>query len=45
MKCKDCPYCWKGKNDNFPCCQYEGPEGTAPCEYEEPEEPEEPDYE
>ena len=41
MKCKDCGYHYKTEKDDFPCCHFEGPEGWAPCEQEEPEEEEE----
>lgn len=34
-KCDEinCGYWYKGKDDDFPCCHFEG--WTAPCEYEE----------
>lgn len=32
MRCKDCPYYWMDFGDDFPCCQYQGADGTAPCE-------------
>ena len=35
MKCKDCPYCYKTEEDDFPCCHFEGPKGWAPCEQED----------
>ena len=35
MKCIDCPYHYKTEDDSFPCCQFEGPVGWAPCEQEE----------
>ena len=38
MICKECPYCYKTENDKYPCCHFEGPEGWASCEQEEPEE-------
>lgn len=41
MTCKECPYCYKAENDDFACCHFEGLEGWAPCEQEEPEESEE----
>lgn len=40
MICKECPYYYKTKNDDFACCHFEGPEGWAPCEQEEPEDKE-----
>lgn len=36
--CENCPYHYKTEDDRFPCCHFEGPEGWAPCEYEEEEE-------
>ena len=38
--CADCGYYYKTENDKDPCCHFEGPEGWAPCEQEEPEEDE-----
>lgn len=38
MKCKDCPYWWQEDGENYPRCQYEGPDAWAPCNQEEPEE-------
>lgn len=37
MKCIDCPYCWKGENDRYPCCQYRklGDFDLAPCELDD----------
>lgn len=35
MKCADCPYHYKTEDDSFPCCQFEGPVGWAPCEQDE----------
>lgn len=37
MKCVDCPYCWKGENDRYPCCQYKklGDFDLAPCEQDD----------
>lgn len=37
MKCSDCVYWYQGPDDDFPCCQVKGPDGTAPCEYEDEE--------
>ena len=37
MKCKDCPYCWKGIKDEFPCCQYPDDGTMAPCEEDDVE--------
>lgn len=42
MRCTDCPYCWKGEDDRFPCCHFEGPDGWAPCEQDDDYET--PDY-
>lgn len=36
--CENCPYHYKTDDDRFPYCHFEGPEGWAPCEYEEEEE-------
>lgn len=35
MNCKDCVYWYQSPEDDFPCCQFKGPDGTAPCEYDE----------
>lgn len=37
-KCDEmnCGYWYKGEDDDFPCCHFEG--WTAPCEYEDCEE-------
>lgn len=37
MKCIECPYCWKGENDRYPCCQYRklGDFDLAPCELDD----------
>lgn len=45
--CENCPYHYKTEDDRFPCCHFEGPDGWAPCEYEEEyeEEEEEEEYE
>lgn len=32
----NCGYYYKGENDDFPCCHFEG--WAAPCEYEDYEE-------
>ena len=37
----NCGYYYKGENDRFPCCHFEG--YIAPCEYEYEEEGEEED--
>ena len=34
MKCTECAYCWKGENEEYACCHYEGL-FEAPCEIEE----------
>ena len=38
LKCAECGYYYKTEEDRYPCCHFEGPEGWAPCEQEEPEE-------
>ena len=38
MKCSECGYYWQEEGEQFPCCHFNGPEGWAPCEYEEEEE-------
>lgn len=35
----NCGYWYKGEDDDFPCCHFEG--CTAPCEYEDEYEEEE----
>lgn len=36
MRCVDnCGYFWKDEDEAFPRCHFEGPDGWAPCEYEE----------
>ena len=40
MKCSECGYHYKTEEDKFPCCHFEGPDGWAPCEYEEESEEE-----
>lgn len=32
FSCKDCPYCYKTDEDQYPCCQYPGDAEDAPCE-------------
>lgn len=41
MDCKNCAYCWadldeEGRPISLEYCHYDGLEGWAPCEYEEP---------
>lgn len=36
MKCKNCPYCYKTKEDRFPCCHYPDDGTLAPCEDDDP---------
>lgn len=36
--CKTCGYYWRTEEEPFPSCHFEGPEGWAPCEQEEPNE-------
>lgn len=31
FKCENCPYHYKGKDDDFACCHFEG-DYLAPCE-------------
>ena len=31
----NCGYWYKGEDDDFPCCHFEGPDGWAPCEQED----------
>ena len=40
MKCKDCAYYWKAKDEAYEHCHYGYDDGCAPCEIEEIEEPE-----
>lgn len=35
--CKNCPYWWKEECESYARCHFEGPEGWAPCEQEEPD--------
>lgn len=35
MTCKECVYCYKGDDDRYPTCHYEGPHEWSPCEQEE----------
>ena len=41
--CENCPYHYAVEGERFLRCHFEGPEGWAPCEWEE-EEDEEEDY-
>ena len=45
LTCKDCPYCYKGFDDDFPCCHWYGdsydPYDKAPCEEDEYDEDDE----
>ena len=34
MKCEECCYYWRSKNDARPCCYYDDPMSPAPCEYD-----------
>lgn len=43
--CADCPYHWKEEYEEYPSCHYNGDDGYAPCEYNEPEDYEYEDYE
>lgn len=40
MTCKECCYYWKADGEKYAHCHFEGPEGWAPCEWEEEEEEE-----
>lgn len=33
--CENCPYHYAAEDERFPRCHFEGPEGWAPCEWEE----------
>lgn len=37
LTCKECVFCWKDDEDNFPCCHFERRTSwdVAPCEQEE----------
>lgn len=35
MKCAECPYWWKSKNEDTPSCHYGYDDGCAPCEVED----------
>ena len=40
MDCKHCGYCWADLDDegvpmSFEYCHFDGPDGWAPCEYED----------
>lgn len=39
--CENCPYHYRAEDERFPRCHFEGPEGWAPCEWEEEEEEDE----
>lgn len=41
IDCSNCGYHYKGENDRFACCHFEGPEGWAPCEQDEEQDEEE----
>ena len=32
MKCSECGYYWKEEDEGFAHCQFDGPDGWAPCE-------------
>jgi hypothetical protein len=34
-ECEMCGYYWQKEGEEYPRCQFEGPEGWAPCEAEE----------
>lgn len=36
----NCGYYYKDEDDDFPCCHFVGPDGTAPCEQDEYDEEE-----
>ena len=36
----NCGYFFQGRNENYPSCHFDGPDGWAPCEVEDNE----PDY-
>lgn len=31
----NCGYYWKEEGEDFPCCHFTGPDGWAPCEYDD----------
>ena len=31
----NCGYYWQEDNEKFPSCHFDGPEGWAPCEYDD----------
>jgi hypothetical protein len=43
IDCSNCGYHYKGENERFACCHFEGPEGWAPCEQDEEQDEEEED--
>ena len=36
-RCKDsnCGYYWQEPDEDYPCCHYEGPDCSAPCEIDD----------
>lgn len=36
MICSNCGYWYKNDDDRYAHCHFEGPDGWAPCEQEEP---------
>lgn len=36
MTCKDCGYHYREDGERYARCHFEGPDGWAPCEQEEP---------
>ena len=36
MTCKDCGYHYREDCEDYARCHFEGPDGWAPCEQEEP---------
>ena len=35
IRCAYCGYHWQDSDEDYPSCHYEGPEGWAPCEYDD----------
>jgi hypothetical protein len=40
----NCGYYYKDEDDDFPCCHFVGPDGTAPCEYDDEDDEVEDEY-
>lgn len=44
LMCETCGYSWPNYDGDFNHCHFEGPEGWAPCEYDEYNDSFEDDY-